>query len=147
MTTKAQERKALEQIRKIVEGLGENSYIAMAMEGMFQDAEENIENDFGNSWKQRAKYAQDECNRLIAEVDKAYGKHAEMKKRAEAAENAYNMTQKSADSWCAKYHEAADKATENWNKFREQEDKVEALQNEIIRLKARLFDMMEAQGA
>ena len=35
MTTKAQERKALEQIKKIVESLGADSYIATAFEGVF----------------------------------------------------------------------------------------------------------------
>lgn len=58
MTTKDQERKALEKIRKIVEELGEGSYIGMAFEGCFEIAEENIENDFGCSWKQRAERAE-----------------------------------------------------------------------------------------
>ena len=40
MTTKDQERKALAQIRKIVEGLGEESYIGIAFEGCFEIAEE-----------------------------------------------------------------------------------------------------------
>lgn len=34
MTTKEQERKALAQIKKIVESLGEGSYIATAFEGV-----------------------------------------------------------------------------------------------------------------
>jgi hypothetical protein len=34
MTTKEQERQAIEKIRKIVEGLGENSYVGFAMEGL-----------------------------------------------------------------------------------------------------------------
>lgn len=33
MTTKDQERQAIEKIRKIVEGLGENSYVGFAMDG------------------------------------------------------------------------------------------------------------------
>lgn len=53
MTTKEQERKALERIRKIVAELGENSYVATAFEGCFEIAEENIENDFACSMKQR----------------------------------------------------------------------------------------------
>lgn len=53
--TKEQERKALEKIKKIVEELGEDSYIGMAFEGCFEIAEENIENDFGCSMKQRAE--------------------------------------------------------------------------------------------
>lgn len=38
MTTKEQERKALEKIRKIVEELGENSYVGTAFEGCFEIA-------------------------------------------------------------------------------------------------------------
>ena len=41
MTTKDQEKQTLEKIRKIVEGLGEYSYIGMAMVGVLEDAERN----------------------------------------------------------------------------------------------------------
>ena len=61
MASKEQERAALAKIRRIVEGLGENSYIGMALEGCLEDAEENIENDFGQSWKQRAESAREEA--------------------------------------------------------------------------------------
>lgn len=43
MMTKEQERQAIQKIRKIVEGMGENSYLATAMEGVLETAEENIE--------------------------------------------------------------------------------------------------------
>lgn len=52
ITSKDQERAALHKIRKIVESLGENSYIAAAFDGCFELAEENIENDFACSQKQ-----------------------------------------------------------------------------------------------
>ena len=64
MTSKEQERKALEQIRKIVAGLGENSYIGMAFEGCFEVAEQNIENDWGCSMKQRAESAEKKVTTL-----------------------------------------------------------------------------------
>lgn len=51
MTTKAEERKALEQIKAIVDKLGENSYVAMAFDGAFEIAEDNIGNDFARSVK------------------------------------------------------------------------------------------------
>jgi len=60
MTTKEQERKALEKIRKIVEELGENSYVATAFEGCFEVAEENIDNDWACSMKQRVASADSE---------------------------------------------------------------------------------------
>lgn len=65
--TKEQERKALEKIKKIVEELGEDSYIGMAFEGCFEIAEENIENDFGCSMKQRAEAAEKKLK--TAELD------------------------------------------------------------------------------
>ena len=58
MTSEEQERKALEQIRKIVASLGENSYIGMAFEGCFEVAAQNIENDWGCSMKQRTEAAE-----------------------------------------------------------------------------------------
>lgn len=69
MTTKEQERKALEKIRKIVEELGENSYVGTAFEGCFEIAEENIDNDFACSMKQRAEAAQKEVEMMENEVD------------------------------------------------------------------------------
>ena len=61
MTTKEQERKALAQIKKIIEGLGPDSYIGTAFEGCMEIAEENIENDFACSMKQRYEKASEEA--------------------------------------------------------------------------------------
>lgn len=71
MTTKDQERKVLAQIKKIVEDLGEGSYIGMAFEGCFEIAEENIENDFACSMKQRAEAAEKKYRAAIQERDDA----------------------------------------------------------------------------
>jgi len=67
MTTKEQERKALAQIKKIIEGLGEDSYIGTAFEGCFEIAAENIENDWACSMKQRAESAEKEGYKLDLE--------------------------------------------------------------------------------
>lgn len=76
MTTKEQERKALEQIRKIVDSLGEDSYIATAFEGCFEIAADNIENDFACSMQQRVESAEKardaymkKCGELCKEID------------------------------------------------------------------------------
>lgn len=49
MTTKEQERQAIEKIRKIVEGLGENSYVGFAMEGVLELAEDNIREELSRN--------------------------------------------------------------------------------------------------
>lgn len=55
MTTKEQERQAIEKIRKIVEGLGENSYVGFAMEGVLELTEDNIREDTAYSMKKNAE--------------------------------------------------------------------------------------------
>lgn len=57
MTTKDQERKAVEKIRKIVEELGENSYVGFAMDGVLELAEDNIREDTAYSMKKSAEIA------------------------------------------------------------------------------------------
>lgn len=86
MTTKEQERKALEQIKKIVAGLGENSYVATALEGCFEIAEENIEYDMACSMKQRyeaavknEEYFHNIANEEAREVEKLEEKIEELK--------------------------------------------------------------------
>lgn len=72
MTTKEQEFKALAQIKKIVDSLGEDSYIAMAFEGCFEIAETNIAHDWGCSMKQRAESAEkkvEELEKLLKETN------------------------------------------------------------------------------
>lgn len=53
--TKEQERETLSKIKQMVEELGPQSYIAAAFEGCFDVAEQNIEDDFACSMKQRAE--------------------------------------------------------------------------------------------
>lgn len=68
IATKEQERKALEKIKKIVADLGEGSYIGMAFEGCFEKAEENIDNDFGCSFKSELESARREIDRKYEQV-------------------------------------------------------------------------------
>ena len=67
MTTKEQERKALEKIRKIVEDLGEQSYIKTAFAGCFDIAEQNIEFDAAFSLKESLEIAEKERDKAISE--------------------------------------------------------------------------------
>lgn len=90
MTTKEQELKALAQIRKIVDGLGEDSYIAVAFEGCFEIAEDNIGNDFACSMKQRAEkaekdaaYFQNAANTFSSDCEKVTEENRKLKEELE----------------------------------------------------------------
>lgn len=98
--SKDTERAFLNEIKEILEGLGENSYCAMAFEGCVEDAEENIDNDFAFSMKGRwesEKKAHEETREgligklndrikrvaeLEAEVQKAHQMEAQARKEA-----------------------------------------------------------------
>lgn len=140
MTTKEQERKALEQIAEIIRKAGgADSYIGKAFEGCIEMAQENIDNDFWNSWKEKYGCVMTKATEKLTALE---DENKALKKRAEDAERLYNMAQQTADSWCSKYHEANNMAKENWNKFREMEDKTAALELENMKLKAKLYDMI-----
>lgn len=80
MSTKDEERKALEKIRKIVADLGEDSYIGMAFAGCFEDAERNIDEDAAYSNAERAE-------RYEIEMANAKRENAELKKKLSKAED------------------------------------------------------------
>lgn len=84
--TKEQEHKALAKIRKIIAELGENSYIGTAFEGCLQDAESNIENDFGDSMKARYEYSEKKLAAAQEEIRKLKGELEESEKNYRAAD-------------------------------------------------------------
>ena len=58
MTTKQQEREALQKIRDIIAELGEGSYLGFAFDGCFEIAEQNLDCDFCTSPKVRLEDTQ-----------------------------------------------------------------------------------------
>lgn len=74
--TKRNERDTLEVIRQMVADLGPQSYLATAFEGCFEDAENNIECDFGDSYKRR-------CDSLEERLAEAKQEAKELKEQLE----------------------------------------------------------------
>lgn len=78
--TKEQERESLEKIKAMVAELGPQSYLKTAFDGVFEDAEQNIEDDAAYSMKarlelqaQRAIERGYEVDQLEAEIKKLHG--------------------------------------------------------------------------
>ena len=86
MTTKDQEREALQQIKALVAELGPNSYIATAFKGVFDIAEENIENDFSGNPVEQAQSLGEQLAQRTVQVGQLAEERDEYKARAEAAE-------------------------------------------------------------
>lgn len=78
--SKQQELDALGKIRKIVDSLGPDSYIATAFAGCFDDAEQNIDNDFAFSMSGRWQYAEQQLEEKKAEIESLKAENARQAK-------------------------------------------------------------------
>ncbi len=145
MTTKEQERKALEQIRKIVEGLGENSYIGTAFEGCFEIAEQNIDNDFGCSMKQRAESAEKKAEEFRRAADYEGAETERARSEAEKAVVENEQLKRQLEMARQLAHNTEAETIELQKIVRETESKLKAAEEQIIRLKARLFDLIDEE--
>lgn len=154
--TKQQERETLEKIKKMVEELGSDSYLSIAFTGCFEDAEENIENDFALSMNGRWQYAEQEVERLKARVAELEDKLSESEKDYEAAHAAAHeiADQKDAeiaklkarlDELLADQRTGSDYITEQAASLRETKRRAEAAEAEVIALKAKLYDYIVAE--
>ena len=117
MTTKDQERQAIEKIRKIVEGLGENSYVGFAMDGVLELAKDNIREDTAYSMKEsaeiaweRATKAEKENKELKKTVEKREAKANEVPE--ELIQEIYCMAYDKEAESIGKMERAADQMTE-----------------------------------
>ena len=156
MVSKEQERKALEQIKKIVDGLGPDSYIATAFDGCFEDAEENIRNDWALSMKDRyeterrkSKDLQKDVESLKSDLRKEKEVSEELGKAIKNAQEQKNtMTLENKREMDALKDQVADLLERESELVASRDDaelKAEAAENEIIRLKAKLYDLMVAK--
>lgn len=103
--TKEQERKAVEKIRKIVNELGNGSYVGIALEGCLEDAESNIENDFADSMKSRFEHSEKRLREAQGRITELEDKLSESEKDYEAAHAAAHQIAEEKDAEIAALRE------------------------------------------
>lgn len=89
--TKAQEREALEKIKAIVATLGPRSYVGTALDGCLEDAEVNIENDFGDSMRARWMEAEKRVAQAVKETTAVKEELEQVRKHLQTAEDDANF--------------------------------------------------------
>lgn len=137
MTTKEQELKALDKIRAIIAGLGENSYVGTAFDGCLEDAEENIQNDFALSMKDRWQSAEQKLIAAKADTQQVHDALDRTMDKLLEKEEERKTAKSNADAWM-------EKAVAAENAAAEAAQKISDLELEIVHLKAKLYDMMIA---
>lgn len=144
IATKDQERDALAKVKKIVEGLGPQSYLATAFEGCFQDAEDNIENDFALSMASRYEsehekavhnegVATEACKALNAEKQVS----AQLREQIDDFDERLKQTVSSAET-------LNHLLTEQREATAQAEQRAAAAELLVTELKAKLYDYMTA---
>lgn len=149
--TKQDELNALAKIRKIIKGLGENSYVGTAFDGVFELAERNIEFDAAFStnfyieeYHNAGKHERELNNKHEREMEE---RNRELESMSEKLRNAYevaNERQKQINDLQEKLEGMAKLSAQNFTVSVEGEQKLAQAQGEIIKLKAQLYDLLVA---
>jgi len=152
MTTKEQERKALEQIRSIIESLGEGSYIGAAFEGCLDIAEENIADDMACSMKQRWESAQADLAKSVEEnrslrkkIDEQEASICTLNCRLDEAGKTEAQLRTTLADTAEELYQTNVKCVGLQADLEAETAKVAALEQQIIMLKAKLYDYVVAQ--
>lgn len=136
--TKQQERDTPEKIRKMVEQLGPDSYLATAFEGCFDLAAENIDNDWACSMADRARSAE----KRVAELEDKLSEAAHAVAEEKDAEIARLKDQLKQIQETARWN--GQRCDEEATAAGEARHRAEAAEAEVIQLKAKLYDLLVA---
>lgn len=135
MMTKDQEREVLRQIIALIDSTEDGSYIKTAFQGCVADAVENINNDFALSWYDRAQSAEQKA----ARSEEA---RRDAEDRAEAAEARAARQEQYIEYWKGETEAAGCENAELAKEAEAAKAEAEALRQEVIELKAKLYDFM-----
>ena len=138
MTTKDEERKALEQIKKIIKGLGTDSYIGAAIDQTVLNlAEDNINNDFMITTTESIENASAKLEEVRTELRDTRKERDDLKKSIEIETNRVTEAHKKND-------ELRTRNSELLTDLIAAQTERDQQKQEIITLKAKLYDLITA---
>lgn len=143
--TKAEERKALEQIKKIIVSTGKDSYIAAAFEGCADLAEENINNDFLSSWKARALHIEAELMKTRADKDAIQTERSIANVTIDTLQKRIDQLEDSRENTRAAWQEKAEEVKDLKAALTAQQERSKEQARQIMKLKAKLYDLMNPE--
>ena len=142
MSTKEQEMEALQKIKEILSGIDPNGYVATALDGCLEIAEDNIGNDFLCSMQQRADSATDEAD-AYRDLSEKY-KHECIKYKAENEQLELRIAEdrKNYTSILQKVNNEVEEKETMIRNLDSMSQKLQEIEKEICYLKAKLYDFM-----
>ena len=138
VVTKDEERKALEQIKKIIKGLGTDSYIGAAIDQTVLNlAEDNINNDFMITTTESIENASTKLEEVRTELRDTRKERDDLKKSIEIETNRVTEAHKKND-------ELRTRNSELLTDLIAAQTERDQQKQEIITLKAKLYDLITA---
>ena len=139
--TKDQEWKAVEKIRKIIEELGGvDSYVGQALKGCLDLAEDNISNDFFRSMQDQAEAAEEKRLKAEREKKEALEAYKNILKDYNSAKNEIEASHNRNITLEEEKKELMAEIVLDSEAAERQEKEIDELKDEIIKLKAKLYD-------
>lgn len=142
MSTKEQEMEALQKIKEILSGIDPDGYVATALDGCLEIAEDNIGNDFLCSMQQRADSATDKAD-AYRELSEKYKKDCiTYKAENEQLELRIAEDRKNYTSILQKLNNEVEEKETMIRNLDSMSQKLQEKEKEICYLKAKLYDFM-----
>ena len=142
--TKDQERAALAKIKKIIEEAGNDSYLSMTFDGIIEQCEENISNDWACNYKDMFLSADLQRAEAVGDLAKVCEEVKDLKEQMKTITGALEAAQAKNQEQKKAYEDMCDRAAEYVGQIAAGKNEISALNSEIIELKAKLYDLMTA---
>jgi len=142
--TKEQEREALKKIEKIINEAGPDSYIGITFAGIIEQAEENIANDWGCNYKEQYETQTENLKEARADIKALASQYDDLKEQMKTITGALEAAQDKNKDHIKALEVAAETITNYERQHNADKNEIEALEAEIITLKAKLYDLMTA---
>lgn len=146
VATKEQERNALSQINAIIASLGQGSYLSFAFEGCTEIAESNIDNDFADSPLARLEIARTETMEALERCEGWKRRYHHTLNKWEKCDAELRLVKNMYADLEGSLQYRIDHNTETQKVLDDTRQELDEAKQEIIRLKAMLFDFMEKVG-
>ena len=144
MMTKDQEREVLNKIKALIDSTGSDSYIEAAFAGCVEIAADNIDNDFMTSLKDRSEEANKREAAAKLELQEQKDLNKDLQNRIEELEKKIDAEKEAKETALNNAIALTDQLYSEKDNVNGLERQIEGLEDEIIRLKAKLYDLMTA---
>ena len=142
--TKEQERQILKKIDELIKEAGPDSYINTTFAGIVEQAEENINNDWGCNYKQSYETSELQRAETLHQLRKEQETTRDLNEQIKTVTEALEAAQAKIEEYKHRIDDVRTEKNQISSELMKTKDEIESQKTEIITLKAKLYDLMTA---